>query len=187
MKKTPNLSTDEYIKALEKMKASPKDRIGVLGELGATGLGSVAGAGLASAAASAAGAATLFGSSTLGSLLGGIFVTTTPIGWVVGSIAIGGAVGYGISNLVSNGAKSNAIKEMNMNELQARIKTLQNQSQHANEPNEKMQKVIEGIQLLIKNNKLSQKDSTDLLAGIEKGNMTVDFAFNMINEILSTG
>jgi hypothetical protein len=45
-------------------------------------------------------------------------------------------------------------------------------------------KIIEGIQLLIKNNKISQKESTDLLVGIEKGSITIDFAFNTIQEIL---
>ncbi|MFP3978708.1 hypothetical protein [Marinobacter sp. KMM 10035] len=185
MKNNQTLTAEEYIRALEKMKKSPRDRIGVLGELGASGLGGVAGAGLAAAAASTAGAATIFGSSTLGTILGGVFVTTTPIGWVVGSVAVGGAVGYGISKLVSSGGKSDAIKQMNILELQTRIKVLQNQSQHLHKSNEKMKKVIEGIQLLIKNNKISQDESTDLLAGIEKGNMTIDFVFNTINEILS--
>lgn len=185
MKSNNQLSVDEYISALEKMKKSPRDRVGVLGELGATGLGGVAGAGLAGATASAAGVATIFGSSTVGSILGGIFVTTTPVGWVVGSVAVGGAVGYGISKLVSNGGKSDAIKQMNVRELKERIKTLQNQSQYSQKNNEKMKKVIEGIQLLIKNNKLSQEESTALLAGIEKGNMTIDFVFSTISEILS--
>ena len=168
------------------MKKSPRDRVGVLGDLGATGLGGVAGAGLAGATASAAGVATIFGSSTFGSVLGGIFVTTTPVGWVVGSVVVGGAVGYGISKLASSGGKSDAIKQMNVKELQERINTLNNQSQYSNKSNDKMKKVIEGIQLLIKNNKISQDESTALLAGIEKGNMTIDFVFNTINEILVT-
>ncbi len=185
MKAKNELTVDEYIRALEKMKKSPRDRVGVLGELGATGLGGVAGAGLAGATASAAGIATIFGSSTLGSILGGIFVTTTPVGWVVGSIAIGGAVGYGISKLANSGGKSDAIKQMNIRDLQERIRTLQNQSQYSPKTNDKMKKVIEGIQLLIKNNKISQDESTALLAGIENGSMTIDFVFSTINEILS--
>ena len=34
------LSMEEYIHALEKMKRSPRDRLGILGELGVTGLAS---------------------------------------------------------------------------------------------------------------------------------------------------
>lgn len=184
MSQSKKVRVDEYISALERMKKSPRDRIGFLGELGATGLGGVAGAGIASATASAAGVATLFGSSTLASVLGGVFVTTTPVGWIVGSIALGGAVGHGISKLVSSGGKSNAIKEMNIRELKERITKLNNQSQYSSNPDDKMGKIIEGIQLLIKNNKISQEESTDLLAGIEKGNITIDFAFNTIQDIL---
>ena len=185
MSQTKKVSAEEYINALERMKKNPRDRIGVLGELGATGLGGVAGAGIAGATASAAGITTLFGSSTLASVLGGVFVTTTPVGWVVGSIALGATTGYGISKLVSSGGKSDAIKEMNIRELKNRITTLKNQSQYPSKPNKKMGKIIEGIQLLIKNNKISQEESTNLLAGIEKGNITINFAFNTIQEILS--
>ncbi|NMT62187.1 hypothetical protein [Marinobacter orientalis] len=186
MKKRYELSVDDYIRALEKMKKSPRDRIGILGELGATGLGGIAGAGVAGATASAAGVATIFGSSTFGSILGGIFVTTTPVGWVVGSVVVGGAVGYGISKLVSSGGKSDAIKKMNINELQQRVRQLQDQSLHTHKSNDKMRKVIEGIQLLIKNHKLTQRESTELLTGIEKGNLTVEFVFDTINEILAS-
>jgi len=184
MPQANKISVDEYILALDKMKKSPKDRVGVLGELGATGLGGVAGAGIAGVTASAAGVATLFGSSTLATVLGGVFVTTTPVGWVVGSIALGGTVGYGISKLVSSGGKSDAIKEMNIRELKERINKLKNQSQYSNKPNDKMVNIIEGIQLLIKNDRMSQTESTDLLTGIEKGNISIDFAFNTIQEIL---
>jgi len=184
MSQSNKVSVEEYIRALEKMKQSPRDRIGILGELGATGLGGVAGVGVAGATASAAGVATLFGSSTLASVLGGVFVTTTPVGWVVGSIALGGTVGYGISKLASSGGKSDAIKKMNIRELKERIAKLKNQSQCPGKPNDKMSKIIEGIQLLIKNNKISQDESTDLLTGIEKGSITIDFAFDTIREIL---
>jgi hypothetical protein len=44
--KMPELTTDDYIQALEKMKQSPNDRIGILGSLGATGLGAAAGGGI---------------------------------------------------------------------------------------------------------------------------------------------
>lgn len=47
-----------------------------------------------------------------------------------------------------------------------------------------MKKLIEGMQLLIKNNKLTQNESTDLLAGIEKGSLTVEVVFETINSIL---
>ena len=41
-------------------------------------------------------------------------MTTTPVGWVVGSVIVGGAVGYGVAKLVRSGGKSDAVKKMNM-------------------------------------------------------------------------
>lgn len=181
--KTP-LSVDEYIEALERMKRSPRDRIGILGELGATGLGGVAGAVIAGTVAAAAGATTLFGSSTLASMLGGILVTTTPVGWVVGGAVLGGAIGYGIAKLVRSGGECDAIRIMNMRELEVRIREKRKQAQLATKQEDKMIKIIEGIQLLVKNQKINQEDSIDLLAGIEKGNITVDYAFQTIQELI---
>jgi len=178
------LSVEEYINALEIMKKNPKDRVGILGELGVTGLGGMAGAGVAGVTATAVGTATLFGSSTLASVLGGVFVTTTPVGWIIGSIGVGGAIGYGVSKLIRSGEKSDTIRKMNIRELEARIMKMENQAQHAAKYKDKISKVIEGIQLLLINQKITQEESTDLLAGIEKGNITIDFAFKTIQEML---
>lgn len=92
------LSIEEYIRALEKMKRSPRDRLGILGELGVTGMGVTTGIALSGTVAVAAGTATLAGSTTLASLLGGIFVTTTPVGWVVGSAVVCGSLAYAVGN-----------------------------------------------------------------------------------------
>ena len=42
MSEKEGLSAEEYINALEKMKESPRDRIGILGDLGPAGLGGLA-------------------------------------------------------------------------------------------------------------------------------------------------
>jgi len=176
------LSADDYIKALEKMKNSPRDRIGILGELGATGLGGLAGIGIAASAASAAGVATIAGSTTLGTILGGVFITSTPVGWVVGSIMLGGAIGYGASKLVKSGAKSDQVKQMNINELSERLKELNIQANTTNKINDKMCKFIEGLQILVENNKITQNESTELIASIERGSIEIDAAFKNIQK-----
>lgn len=71
----------------------------------------MAGASAAGALATAAGATTLLGSTTLASALGGIFVATTPIGWVVGTAAAGAATGYGIARLARSGGKYDRIRQ----------------------------------------------------------------------------
>ena len=184
MSHNKQLSVDEYINALERMKKSPRDRIGILGDLGTAGLGSLAGAGIVGTVASVAGASTILGSTTFASVLGGVIVTTTPVGWVVGSVVVGGAIGYGVSKLVRSGGKSDAVRQMNMRELNERIQELRNQAKDGDKHNDKMKEIVESLQLLIKNEKVTQEDSTGLLMSIEKGNITVDSAFDIIQAFL---
>ncbi|WOE59171.1 hypothetical protein PA12_gene3857 [Pseudomonas aeruginosa] len=103
--------------ALDKLKG--RDRVGVMGEGAALLGGAGAGAALAGSAAGMAGATTLLGSTSLASLLGGVFVTTTPIGWVVGSAAVAGAAGYGIAKLIRSGSKQDQLR----GELSGRLAT----------------------------------------------------------------
>lgn len=105
--------------ALDKLKG--RDRVGVMGEGAALLGGAGAGAALAGSAAGMAGATTLLGSTSLASLLGGVFVTTTPIGWVVGSAAVAGAAGYGIAKLIRSGNKQDQLRGELSGRLAARL------------------------------------------------------------------
>ncbi len=177
------LSTKEYIKALEKMKKSPKDRIGTLGEMGALFIGAGGGVAAAGTIAGYAGATTLLGSSTLGSLLGGIFVTATPVGWVVGSAVAAGVLAYGAAKLVRSGGKSDAIKEMNQSELKKIIANKKRESDKASIDENKYKKLIEALQLLIVNKRITQQKSNELLIQIQKQHISVDFAFETIKNM----
>ena len=103
-------------KAIELLKG--RDRVGVAGELVGTGVAAAGGAAASGAIASAFGATTLLGSSTVGSLLGGVFVASTPMGWVVGSALAAGAVGYGIARLCSSGGTQDQRRRQLIEELE---------------------------------------------------------------------
>jgi hypothetical protein len=77
----------------------------------ATSLAGAGGIAAAGTIASVAGATTLLGSSTLGTVLGGVLVTTTPIGWVVGCTVAAGAIGYCITKMVQSGQKGDSSRE----------------------------------------------------------------------------
>ncbi|MEN5033732.1 hypothetical protein [Pseudomonas sp. TWI929] len=102
-----------------------RDRVGIVGE-GAVVAGSVAaGAAAAGTVATAAGATTLLGSTTLAGALGGVFVTTTPVGWVVGTAALAGMAGYGLVKLVRSGSKQDVVRERYTALLSAQLQGLQ--------------------------------------------------------------
>lgn len=177
------LTIEEYVCALEKMKQSPRDRIGILAELGVTGLGVTAGVALSGSIAAAAGAATLAGSSTLASYLGGVLVTTTPVGWVVGAAVAGGCLAYAASKLVRSGGKCDLRKKINIRELEERIKAMRQEASCTPVHDEKILKVITSIQYLVLNSYLEQGKATEILAAIEKKTMSVDEAFALLEAI----
>ena len=143
MTQKKEISLEDYIQALERMKKSPRDRVGIIGDLAATGIGSIAGVGAAGTVAGVAGATTILGSSTLASVVGGVFVASTPVGWIAGLMVLGGAFGYGATRLIRGGQKQDIIKKQNMLQLQARIKELQIHSYRSTDKNEKMEKSCE--------------------------------------------
>jgi len=120
----PDISKEEYIEALKKMKKSPASVVGILGDLVVTGIGTTAGVGVAGKIAAAFGATTLLGSTKLAIILGTTFVTTTPIGWVIGSAAAAGVLAFGTGRLIRSGAKTDTIKKYTIREIERRISKL---------------------------------------------------------------
>jgi hypothetical protein len=103
-------------------KLGRRDAVGQTGELLGTIGGAAAGASAAGAIAGAAGGTTLLGSSALAGALGGLFVTATPVGWVIGAAAVAGAAGYGIVKLARSGGKHDEKRRQWAESLQSKLK-----------------------------------------------------------------
>lgn len=128
-KKRGNKGGDEgdIQRVIEKLKS--RDKVGVSGEVITTAGGVAAGVAASGAIASAAGASTLLGSSTLASIFGGVFVTTTPVGWVIGSAVVTGSVAYGLTQLIRSGAFQDKVRQEIVVSLQERLKGTQETQQ----------------------------------------------------------
>ena len=114
--------------AAEKLKG--RDKVGVVGESAVVAGSVAAGVAVSGTVAGAAGATTLLGSTSLAGMLGGVFVTTTPIGWVLGSAAVAGVAGYGLVKLVRSGTKQDQVREQYRGSIAAQQKDLQAAGQH---------------------------------------------------------
>ncbi|EAQ96921.2 YcjF family protein [Congregibacter litoralis] len=93
-----------------------------------TSLGVTGGVAASGSVAAAVGATTILGSSTLGGALGGIFIATTPIGWVVGAGLAGGALGYGATRLIRNGEVQDRAKKSIYERLKKRLASAETSS-----------------------------------------------------------
>ena len=174
-RESPSLSDEEKLqKSIDSL--SGKDRVGLLGEGAATVLGGLGGAAAASSVASAAGASTLLGSTTLASALGGVFVTTTPVGWVIGSTLVLSAVGYTAGKLIRSGSAQDKIRAeliYSLSERLARIKTGQATNTDMNEFKQLCAVCIAG-------GVLDQTSMDRMLGLIESGAMSLSIAIDRL-------
>lgn len=179
------VTVEEYVRALDKMKKNHRDRVGILGELGATGLGLTAGIALSGTIAGAVGVSTLAGSTVLASVLGGVLVTATPVGWVLASAAAGGALVLAAAKMIRSGEKCDMLKELNIREIEERIKNMRQEALQTSDHEAKMPKVITSIQHLVANSHMTQEKATALLSGIEKKQINVNDAFQLLEDLVS--
>lgn len=117
-----DLTEEQYEKALHKLKG--KDLFGVSGDATSTLMAGVAGASASGVLASAAGATTFMGSTMLGSAVGGVLVTTTPVGWVVGCTAAACAIGYGATRAIRSGERQDITRQSMRGKIGGKLSAL---------------------------------------------------------------
>lgn len=179
----------DYINFLENLKG--RDRIGVLSEWLSTSAGVASGVVASGSIASAAGASTILGSSTLGSLLSGVFVASTPIGWVIGSAVAAGTIGWCISKGAYTGGKSDEIRKNWKKSTKRKINKAMVSSASTIEElltdgvfkNQYFQ-FIDSLKIAVTQDKISQKKSDELIGLVESGHMKLEIAIRRINGII---
>lgn len=102
--KAPKLSQKDYEKMLEKLEKEGRIGFETLGHAALALLGAAAGFGAAGAVAAAAGANAIPILGGVAGALGLVVAAPTPVGWLVGSVAAGGAIFYGCGWVVRHGA-----------------------------------------------------------------------------------
>lgn len=161
------------------VKLDSRDRIGVSTEVFTAAGGAAAGAAAAGTIAGAAGATTLLGSTGLASLFGGIFVTTTPVGWVIGSAVIAGAAGYGLMKMARSGAQQDIVRKEMIERLTHRLSLLQAQSTDQLPIDELKQLVV----LTLASNLISDEQGRRMIDLVEKGAMNPLIAINRLKSL----
>ena len=163
--------------AIKKLRA--RDTVGVSAEVLATAGGAAAGAAAAGTVASVAGASTLLGSSVLGSAFGGIFVATTPVGWVVGSAVLVGAAGYGLTKLARSGAQQDRLRREIVERLARRLESLNRDGETKTQLTELTQLVTVALAAGLITDVQGQR-MVDL---VERGSLEVEVAVRRLKDL----
>jgi len=176
--KPPEPGTAEELQsAVDKLKV--KDKVGIAGEgLAAVG-GAAAGAGVAGSLAGVAGVSTVFGSSTLASVVGGVFVTTTPVGWVVGCAVIAGAAGYGVSKLIRSGSEQDHIRKAIVERLNNRIQNIKTEEKS----HDLFVELNQILSIVIMAQLITEKQGEQMISLIEKGSLDPETALKRIKDM----
>lgn len=179
-KSTDTQSVEDIEQAIEKLKGD--DRVGSAGELLTTVGGVAAGGVAAGSIAAAAGATTLLGSTSLAGIFGGVFVATTPVGWVAGCAVAGGAIAYGVSQLVKSGGRNDKTREEFIEKLSKRIAEINAKNAMPSDMTELQICLNEAI----RGDYLTQEDATRLIGLVEAGKLKCDIALSRIRGLMGT-
>ncbi len=161
-------------------KLKKKDKIGIAGEgLSAMG-GAAAGVVASGGIASAAGVSTLFGSTTLASTLGGVFVTATPVGWVIGSAAVAGIAGYSIAKMVRSGSEQDQVRKEIVGRLNQRLDLMQSKQGSKSS----LDDLNQLLPIAIMNGLIDESQAEKMLNLIDKGSLNVSMAVQRIEGMI---
>lgn len=190
----PEISEDEerrqLVEALRRLEKSRPDKIGLAGDLVSTALGMAGGAAASGSIAAAAGATTIFGSSTLGGVLGGVFVASTPVGWVIGASLAGGALAYGATRLVRSGEAADQTRKSMLQRLKAKLRRGVQPHQAVAEgvrvaqyevkDKDAYYKFIERLRETVERGSIEPGRAERLITAVTTGSMAIDKAMNLL-------
>ena len=184
MSNSEKISKKQLLKVIDDLRNNPNDRVRVLGDVGITTAGIGLGAAAAGTLATLAGATTIPIMTSAASLLGITAVAATPVGWVVGAAAAGGALTYGISRLIRDGGMSEGRKKELLQIYTERLQVIQSKEVADQiSPNDRNQFVF-SLRELVDKDAITPKKAFALIECVERGQIPVSEAYALVNEIL---
>jgi hypothetical protein len=143
-------------------------------------MGAAAGAAASGTIAGAMGASTLFGSTSLASsILGTVFVTSTPVGWVVGSAVAAGALGLGIAKACSSGGKNDYIRQKWKKVLEQKAARTSRSDHYAIDESDLTSVLREATEA----GRISRERSEQILDLVKRGHWSVEAAAKRIRDL----
>jgi len=161
----PHIGETDMERALSILEG--RDAIGRLAEWLATVAGAAGGAAAAGPLATYFGASTLLGSTALGGLLGGVFVTATPPGWIVGSVVGGGALAFALVKMIRSGARQDEIRKKLRKQLETRLAKLKG----AHASTDTLESLRRELRLALDHGKIDVDRAYRVTAAVDQGKL----------------
>jgi hypothetical protein len=178
------VTKEQPLNIINELEKNPEDKGRILGDVGITVTGAALGAGAAMAIAGAAGATSIFGLTTVASWLGVTVVAATPIGWIIGCAAAGGAALYGISRMVHDGGLSEGRKLELLQKYKEDARNIDVKERAGRITDEDRTKFIISMKELIDKDAISPVKAKNLIEQVEQGRIPLSQAFSLIQSLL---
>lgn len=179
------VTKQQLIKMIDELESRPNDKVRILGDAGVSLVGAGLGAAAAGTLASAAGATSIAGVTTVAGWLGITAVAATPVGWIIGAAAAGGAVAYGISRLIHGGGLSEGRKKELLLKYREDTKAIEAKEHAGSITDQDKTRFIVSIRELIEKNAVAPEKAKDLIELVENGRIPISKAFILIQGLLT--
>lgn len=185
MSSEKTVTKEQLLKTIEALEKNPHDKLGILGDVGIVAVGTGLGALGAGAVATAAGATAIPVLTAVGSWAGLTLVAATPIGWVLGTAAAGGAAAYGISRLVKGSGYQEGKTQAMLIQLKERKKEVEAKERASSIQDIDRTQFHIALKEPLKLNLISAEDAQELIEVVEGGFMPLSEAYQHVQDLIA--
>ncbi|MBW4679900.1 MAG: hypothetical protein KME19_07280 [Microcoleus vaginatus WJT46-NPBG5] len=172
MSDTKTLTKEQILKAINKLKTNPHDKIGILSDIGIGAVGA-AGAGYA---------ASIFGASTFLWLI----PITAPIAVVAGGAALGGLALVGVKKILFDGSFNDGKKAEMLKQLEQQLREVEAKERASEIQAIDKTKFIILLEEPISLDLISPEDAQNLMANIENGKTSLKEAYKLVQDLIKS-
>ena len=172
------------LKVITELQQRPDDRGRILGEVGITAVGAGLGAAAAGTVATVAGVTSIPILTSAASWLGVTAVAATPVGWLLGVAAAGGALAYGVTRLIRSGSIAEGRKKEQLLVYQERLRDARLKERSAQITPRDRNQFISALRELIEKDAIQPQKAFQLIEAVERGAMPVSEAYTLISAVL---
>jgi hypothetical protein len=182
------ISKKQLLNVIDELQRKPGDRVRLLGDLGITTVGGTLGVAAAGTVAALAGATAIPAVTTAASWIGITAVAATPVGWLVGGAAAGGAIAYGVSRLIHNGGLSEGRRAELLVHYQERLQVIRRKETRTENCEQvsvgDKNQFIGALREIVAKNAIPPVRALDLIQNVENGRISLSDAYRVVTDIL---
>ncbi len=116
--------------------------------------------------------------------LGVTAVSVTPVGWIIGAAAVGGAVAYGVSRIIHDGGLSEGRKRELLQKYKEDAQGIDAKEKSGSITDEDRTEFIISLRELIDKDAISPDKAIKLIEQVEQGRIPLSQAFALVQAIL---